>query len=162
MPVTEPVISKYDPIYWVRWLFFPVLNIGCIYAIIDTLLSNNWVLGNPELIVEIILSVFFVGFYKMLYIKSFPKTVLVTVYSITIDEYSLPKFKHITIKYADIKETGTYRQQGNFNRYGSFRLQPETLNIELHNGESYEISENDFSNYNNLKSAIYDHLFRHK
>jgi len=48
MPVTQPVISKYDPIYWVRWLFFPVLNIGCIYAIIDTLLSNNWVLGNPN------------------------------------------------------------------------------------------------------------------
>jgi len=164
MPITKPVISQYDPIYWVRLMFFPVLIIGCIYIIFinHVLFSRNPLPAGQNLVVNIVLSILSIVFYRMLFLRSFPKRILVTVESITIDEYRLAKFKRVIIKYADIKDTGTYRQQGESNTPGRFGLQPETLTIELYNGDSYEISENDFANYNNLKSAIYDHLFRHK
>ena len=165
MPATKPVISQYDSIYWIRLLFFPILIIGCIYVI-----STNYVLYSRErlpdkqnLIADIILSILAIIFYRMLFLRSFPKKVIVTVDSITIVEYRFPKFKHVVINYANIKNTGTYRQQADQNSMtGQIIMRAETLEIELYNGESYEISENDFQNYNKLKSAIYDHLFRHK
>jgi len=146
-------------------LFFPILVIGCIYVIGTNhiLFSRNPLPAGQNLVVNVVLSILAIVFYRMLFLRSFPKKVVVTVDSITIDEYRLPVFKHVTLLYADIKDTGTYRQQADVGSIsGRTVMQPETLNIELYNGQSYEISENDFENYNNLKSAIYDHLFRHK
>lgn len=165
MSIIEPVTSQYARIYWARWLFFPILIIGCIYIVCTNfvLFPRNPIPPNQNLVVNLVLSVLSIVFYKVLFIRSFPKKVVVTAENVTIAEYGFTKIKHLIINYTDIKDSKTYRQQADVGDIsGQTIMRPETLNIELYNGQSYEISENDFENYNNLKSAIYDHLFRHK
>jgi hypothetical protein len=91
-----------------------------------------------------------------------PKQFVVSFHQILIYELTLPKITRVVIYYPDIKSTRTYRQQADRGISGRQIINPQTLEIELNDGKIYEISENDFENYGEIKQAIYDHLFRHK
>ena len=157
--MTEPIASKYELVYWVKLIGAFVVMIAGIIIIIYTGGNNDSGnrLQNTYTTIGLFIAII-IGTMAVV-ITTFPRKIQVNTEQILIDYYVINK--HIVINYTDIDKLSTtrpYNTGGTFSRLNN----GQTLVIELYNGKRYNISENDFENYEGLKSAIYDHVFRHQ
>ena len=158
--MTEPVASKYEIAYWVKLIGLLVIIVVGVIVIIyyggnddsENRLQNIYTTLGLFLAIT-------VGTAAATLRASFPRKILVETEQILIDYFVINK--HIVINYIDIDKLSTTRP---YNSGGIFSQinNGQTLVIELYDGKRYNISENDFEKYDGLKSAIYDHVFRHR
>ena len=156
--MTEPITSKYEIVYWVKLIGTFVVMVAGIIVIIYTGGNNDSGNRLQNIYTTIGLFICILISTMAMVITTFPRKIQVNTEQILIDYYVINK--HIVINYTDIDKLSTTRPS---NSGGSFsQLNSQTLVMELYNGKRYTISENDFENYEGLKSAIYDHVFRHQ
>jgi hypothetical protein len=154
--MSAPVTSKYDNIYWIRLFAILIICAGATYLSAISILRSNSPNANGFLVEAIILWAAFGGIYLLYFHKSPPRKIVVGAENITIRQYITRKLT--VIRYTDIDTIRIFNQYSDADRYGLRVSRLQVLQMELYNGEIYRISENDFVNYDFLKSAIYEHL----
>jgi hypothetical protein len=155
-----PVTSKYDTIYWVRLTAITALAIGGIYLLLIAFFNNDSSARGGVLGAAFMVWAACIGIYLLYFRKSPPRKIVVSNENITIYEYL--SRKRIVINYSDIDSTRIFVQSSDAGRFSYRQNYLQILQLELYNGETYRISENDFTNYDFLKSAIYDRLPNHR
>jgi len=155
-----PVTSKYDNIYWIRLFAIVIIGIGGVYLTAISIFKSDDPTKNGSLIEAIILWAACGGIYLLYFRKSPPRQIVVSDEDITIYEYITRK--RTIIKYTDIDSIIIFNQYSDADRFWMRVNRLQILQLELYNSEIYRISENDFTNYDFLKSAIYDHLPNHR
>jgi len=154
-----PVTSKYDNLYWIRLFAMLAAAVGAIYLGIALCIKDGSLTQNG-LTEEIVLWMGCGMIYLLYFHKSPPRRLVISDQNIIIDQY-IPH-KHTVINYTDIDAIREFRQSTDRGRFSSDSSYIRILQMELYNGETFRISENDYINYDFLKSAIYDHLPDHR
>src|SRR6202012_957873 len=129
-----------------------IATIAAIY--LTTLMIRHYKNVDGNLLAKDIALWFGCGVIYTLHIhKALPRQIIINVDNIIIYEYSTQK--RTKINYTEISDIRTFDQSTDSrnNNTTSFRI----LQIELSSGEIYRISENDFTNYDFLERAIYQH-----
>ncbi len=155
-----PVTSKYDNIYWIRLFAILIIGMGGIYLTAISIFKSDDPTKNGSLVEAIVLWAACGGIYLLYFHKSPPRQIVVSDENITIYEYI--SRKRTIIKYTDIDSIRIFNQYSDADRFGMRVNRLQILQLELYSGEIYRISENDYVNYDFLKSAIYDHLPNHR
>jgi hypothetical protein len=158
--MTGPVTSKYDNIYWIRLFAIIIIGAGGIFLTAISVLKSDDPTKNGAWIEAIILWAACGGIYLLYFHKSPPRKIVISDEDITIYEYIT--CKRIIINYTDIDSITIFNQYSDADRFGMRFTRLHILQMELYNGKIYRISENDYINYDFLKSAIYDHLPNHR
>jgi membrane protein insertase Oxa1/YidC/SpoIIIJ len=85
-----------------------------------------------------------------------PKRVIVSADQVVFRSYITQRKRKIT--YPDIDKIRTVRKQKFIK--GGDEINYQQLELVLVNGDVYAFNEDDYDNYESLKTAIYDHKFR--
>jgi hypothetical protein len=147
--------SKYSVLYWVKipaCISFAALAAGLFIntALKDNsldYLTNRWYAG--------IITVAVITYMIFIYL-SVPKKITITAEGIRFFYYLTRK--RIFINYQDIDKIRTVRINRVLRSATDDNYQK--LEIELKNGALFNFTDDDYDNYDALKGAIYDHMWR--
>ena len=156
--MTESITSKYNMLYWVKDIAVPLMPIIllCFFGYRAITMSGSTLGVTDELEIAGILLIFPLSYGIRLYVSP-PKKITVAPDGIEI--YQFIARKKILIKYNEIDKTRTLRPSNNDGIFAGLNSS-QRLELELVDGKIFSFNEDEYENYDALKAAIYDHMYR--
>jgi len=155
--MAETVTSKYSLFFWAKILLGIIFEGFIVFLVFqegvkdsipkNVIASNNLMFILIVVIAGIIIAILFP-----------PKKVTVSTDQVVFRSYITQRKRKIT--YPDIDKIRTIRKQKFIKGGGEINYQQ--LELVLVNGDVYAFNEDDYDNYESLKTAIYDHKLRGK
>jgi hypothetical protein len=153
--MTETITSKYSLFFWAKILLGIIFEGFIVFLIfqegVKDSVPKQIITANNLMFILIIL---IAGAIITLLFP--PKRVIVSADQVVFRSYITQRKRKIT--YPDIDKIRTVRKQKFIK--GGDEINYQQLELVLVNGDVYAFNEDDYDNYESLKTAIYDHKFR--